>query len=273
MSLAAVNPKFGLLRGYIDWDLGRSAEGGKDYAGAVRLYSSALQFGESALFLNERGTAYLNQKKYAEAYADLIKARDADPCNPGILTSLGGACYGLGQNSEASKYLHQASVLDAGAPAIAQWQKWIGNDLIVRGSEKLQARAFEDALELFDRAVEFDPNSADAFYYRAAANASLGRVVPATNDALNAIRLNPHHMASYQLLGQIYAAHGDWESMISAWSKFIALEPGNAGAYLERSAAYMQKGNPDAALRDAQKACSLGENKGCAFAARIQSGQ
>ncbi len=267
--LAGVNPKLTLLRGYIDWDMGRSAEANKDLANAIRLYTSALQYGDSPVFLYERGTAYLSDHQFPQAFADLSKALDADPSNPDVLTSLGATCYRLGQSAEALKYLQKALALDASSSWVKEWQGWIGNDLLTRGNERLNAREYDQALEFYNRSLEFNPDNPQVYYYRAASNASLGRMVQAVNDALNAIRMNPRHFESYQLLSGIYAARGDWDAIVDSWTRFIVLEPDNGDAYLERATAYARKGDMEASLRDARKACDLGQSKGCEIARRL----
>ena len=49
----------------------------------------------------------------------------------------------------------------------------------------------------------------------------------------------------------------------SYWTRFLALEPGHADAYLERAGTHRHAGNAEASRADLKKACDLGNQKAC----------
>jgi hypothetical protein len=57
-----------------------------------------------------------------------------------------------------------------------------------------------------------------------------------------------------------------WSEVAACWSEFIAQEPGNAQAYLERGGAHYRRGDSARAHADAEKACSLGASEACGIA-------
>ena len=71
-------------------------------------------------------------------------------------------------------------------------------------------------------------------------------------------RLDPRHFESYRNVDWLLAQRGDWDGVITHWTRYIELEPLNGQAYLERGGAYHRKGDQRAALADADKACGLG---------------
>ena len=55
----------------------------------------------------------------------------------------------------------------------------------------------------------------------------------------------------------------EWDRIISYWNAFLALEPENARAYLERSGTYYHKRDFARSLEDLKQACDLGSKEGC----------
>jgi tetratricopeptide (TPR) repeat protein len=85
-----------------------------------------------------------------------------------------------------------------------------------------------------------------------------------------AIESDPTFQSACDAVDEILSRRREWDRVIACWTRVIAAQPGNAHAYLERGGAYSQKHDLANALSDADKACSLGEQKGCQYAARLR---
>ena len=65
------------------------------------------------------------------------------------------------------------------------------------------------------------------------------------------------------MLDWLLGKEGRWDDVIARWDRFIALEPKNANAYLERAGTHRHKGDMRAALADLKSACDLGNGNAC----------
>jgi len=105
-----------------------------------------------------------------------------------------------------------------------------------RGLEFSRAGDDDKAVTEFERAVEFDPKSFDA----------------------------------YKGLDDILSKRGQWAVIIEYWTRYIAQAPDDGRAYCERGGAYSRLADVASELRDADKACSLGNQKCCQIAANYR---
>jgi adenylate cyclase len=93
------------------------------------------------------------------------------------------------------------------------------------------------------RAVELDPNSADAYVWLGIALNYAGRSEEAVHLFERAIRLNPFAHTWYFLhLGNAYQFLGRYDEAIAAYQKALRLSPNNLFAHLNLTATYSQLG-------------------------------
>ena len=122
----------------------------------------------------------------------------------------------------------------------------------------------DGAIARYTWAIQLSPANAEALYWRGRAyllgKNDRGRALA---DFESAIQLDPRHFESYRNVDWLLAQRGDWDGVITHWTRYIELEPLNGQAYLERGGAYHRKGDERAALADAHKACELGAPRAC----------
>ena len=179
-----------------------------------------------------------------------------------IVLLAAAACGGLGEAGEAN---------EAGAAFAAQgmWQQ---------------------AVAEYDRAIELEPDLAEAYNNRGAAHRAQGNLEAALADFMEATRLKDDlavaqvnlaavlldlgrteeavtHLdrafllplsevevaSAYYYYGRVHAAREDWEAAIDALSEAIELDSENADAYYIRGQAYLALGMVPSGLRDAQE--------------------
>jgi hypothetical protein len=86
--------------------------------------------------------------------------------------------------------------------------------------------AFEDALNDFARAVEFDPRSARPFAYRAWTYAKLHQVEAGLKDVHRALKLDADSAEAHWARAELLQAQGQAASAIQDLQKAVSLDPG-----------------------------------------------
>ena len=94
-----------------------------------------------------------------------------------------------------------------------------------------------------DKAVELNPDDADAYVLRSAVKVDKGDLDGAIADDTKAIELNPNDADAYVNRGIAKRAKGDLDGAIADSTRAIELKPDDADAYVLRSAAKVDKGD------------------------------
>lgn len=132
-----------------------------------------------------------------------------------------------------------------------------------KGRRLHNQRSYQEALAEFNKAIEIDPRSAEVYYWRGRTLINLGKPGQGMEDFKTAVKLKPDYSDAYDILGWLAAKQGQAEEGIAYLTKSIALKPDNAWAFYNRSSLLFAKGDLAGAMRDAEKACSLGFQDGC----------
>ena len=122
------------------------------------------------------------------------------------------------------------------APAFLAW-----------GEALSESGKYEQAVQVYNRAIRLDPRLADAYIGRGIAYRALGRPDRAIKDYDEAIGLSPRLAGAYFNRGVAQQELGDLQQAIQDFDATIRLDPQNADAYLSRGNAYLK-------LRDFQRA-------------------
>jgi tetratricopeptide (TPR) repeat protein len=77
------------------------------------------------------------------------------------------------------------------------------------------------------------------------------------------VRLKPDYVEAWDNLGWLASKQDRVEEAIAYLTRSVELKPENAWAFYNRSRLFFSKGDVASALRDAEKACSLGYQDGC----------
>jgi tetratricopeptide (TPR) repeat protein len=265
-----INPRLAVLRGYIAWDQGRVAEQKGDRQAALQLYTQALSKGSMVPFLSSREHLFRTMERYDDALADIRVGLSLDPYDSGLLKDLVDVQSAKGVDLEALDALSLLTRIDPkGSDAVSAKRRAAGG-LVSQAYKLYKAKDYGGALTQYNRAMQYNPEHGETYYYRASTYLALGRYDESLSDARRAIELEPHRIDFYRYADYVLVQHQRWGEIISMWDRFLSQDPNNADAYLERSGAYFYKGDQQAALRDAELACKLGKQEGCAFAFRMK---
>jgi tetratricopeptide (TPR) repeat protein len=94
----------------------------------------------------------------------------------------------------------------------------------------------------------------------------------AEGDFKAAVKLRPDYAEAYDNLGLLASVAGRVDEGIAHLTKSVELKPENARAFYHRSRLFFLKGDVASAMRDAEKACSLGDQDGCKAYETYRSG-
>ena len=112
-------------------------------------------------------------------------------------------------------------------------------------------------IKYFSKALELDPNLAEAYEKRGMLYYFQEKYDNVIQDFQAYIRLAPPKAEAYRMLGMGYLKSGFYERAIDRFTRAIELEPQMTSAYSYRAEAYRLRGMTDEALRDCIKAIEL----------------
>jgi tetratricopeptide (TPR) repeat protein len=149
-------------------------------------------------------------------------------------------------------------------------------DLKTPGSERTDARthllkgyrlhrqkSYNAAVEELNKAIQADPGNAEAYYWRGRTLVNLGSLDQGVEDFKKAVSLKPDYSEAYDHLGWLATKEGEVDEGIAYLTKSIEFKPDNGWAFFSRSKLFFSKGDVASAMKDAEKACSLGYQDGC----------
>ena len=113
---------------------------------------------------------------------------------------------------------------------------------VKEGEAKLKEGHYEQAIEEFKKAIELDPDSADAHYSLGVAYLKTGARVEALDHLREAIRLRPDWVEAHYSLARAYYDFGDYKSAATSFEEALRLKPDFFAAMLELGATYQHSG-------------------------------
>jgi tetratricopeptide (TPR) repeat protein len=113
------------------------------------------------------------------------------------------------------------------------------------------------AMESYQKAVEINPNFADAYLGLAAVYFLDEKVDEAIKYFKKAIEINPKHVAAYYNLGTMHEYIGQIDEAIASFEKIVEIDPNLEGVYITLGDLYSEKGDRDKAITAYQKVIEL----------------
>ncbi len=150
-----------------------------------------------------------------------------------------------------------------------------------RGVTLYEQGRLDKAIGEFTKAIELDPNYAEAYRSRGFAYSKKGKdhwayaditkkpvdyanakaiYQRAIADYTKAIKLDPNDAMAYLSRGEAFFMQGKSDWAIDDYTKAIELDPNDARAYMFRSAVYAVRWETDKAIADLEKAIEVSRN-------------
>ena len=126
-----------------------------------------------------------------------------------------------------------------------------------KGNFLMMLDQMDEAIEVYSRAIELNPNHAASYSNRGAAYCGRDEFDLAIADYNKAIELDPELAQAYSNRGAAYWGKDEFDLAIADYNKAIELDPKLAHAYYNRGATYRAEGAFDLAIADCTKAIEL----------------
>lgn len=131
------------------------------------------------------------------------------------------------------------------------------NDYIASAKTKYAKGDFNGAIAILTKAIELNPNNAEAYNDRGFAKNTKGDFDDAIADYDKAIKLHSNYALAYTNRGLTKDLKGNHNGAIADWTEAIKLDPKFALPYYNRGTAEYHEGNLDTAMTDLDKAIEL----------------
>lgn len=129
---------------------------------------------------------------------------------------------------------------------------------IYRGAARYwQKSDFDGAITDYTRAIELDPEDAEAYNYRGFAHLYNGDIDKAIADYTKAIDIDQELTEAYKDRATAYLANSNFDNAINDYTKAIQLDPDDTNIYNYRGFAYFRNSEIDKAIDDLSRAIQL----------------
>jgi tetratricopeptide (TPR) repeat protein len=204
--------------------------------------------------LQEQSVGYRYLENYEQALTVINQAISLFPNNPNSYNEKLVVLIKLNRYDEGLAAINQAINL---APRAA----WYGN----RGNLYSDLQKYELALSDYSKAIEINPNFAEAYGNRGNLYYYQQKYDLALSDYSKAIEINPNYANAYLNRGTVYSDLQKYELALSDYSKAIEINPNFAEAYYNRGNLYYYQQKYDLALSDYSKAIEINPNFALAY--------
>lgn len=130
------------------------------------------------------------------------------------------------------------------------------------------APRLEEKVQWLTKALEQQPDLAEAYNDRGILYAQLGQLDQALKDFTAALSLNPNYAKVYNNRGNLHQKRGDLDKALEDYNQALALKANYALAYVNRGNVHQKKGLVDQALADYTKAIALKPNDAMPYSNR-----
>ena len=131
---------------------------------------------------------------------------------------------------------------------------------LARGFVKSDLQQYTEAIQDLDKAISLNPQYTEAYYLRGLAKNELQQYTEAIKDFDKAISLNPQLTNAYFKRGSAEFSLQQYTEAIKDFDKVISLNPQYTGAYCYRGLAKSELQQYTEAIKDFNKAISLNPN-------------
>lgn len=151
----------------------------------------------------------------------------------------------------------------------AEWEQYVAahgktgsadastGTLIKTGQNSYDSGKYADAVDAFTRAIQANPNSAEAYAGRGLAKRGLNDNSGAMADVTRALELDPKNADAYRGRSMIKRGQNDYQGALSDADRSVQLAPNNYRAYLTRGLAKNGLNDLNGALADYTRAIEL----------------
>jgi tetratricopeptide (TPR) repeat protein len=155
--------------------------------------------------------------------------------------------------------------------AIALYDKAIEIDpnnvkvLVTKGEILYELARFKEAIALYDKAIEIEPKFKEAWYNKGLALAKLGRYQAALSCFDKAIEIDPNNPDAWESKGLALYKFGKYKEAVTSFDKAIEIDPNNPDAWESKGLALYKLGRYREAVTSFDKAIEIDPNNASAW--------
>jgi len=240
-----------------NYDRGLAEFRSANYAAAAKLFASteaAFPGKTDALLYQAKSLVHLPDFWGAEKALRGYLASHNDSSD--ALYLLGFVLNRLDRPAESLQiYTHAATIIQPASDDL----KIVGLDYVLLGD-------YADAIKWLEKAVQFDPQNGDAWYFLGRAYYTRARLTEAQKAFQKVLDLDPRNARAENNLGLIFETQGNPMAAMTAYRKAIAWQQGNlhpsAQPYVNLGNLLMEQGKLQEAAAPLEKAVALAPNDG-----------
>ncbi len=201
-----------------------------------------------------RGRGYLMEYQKAENVDSAIevfqRALERDPNYTLAYAGLGESYWHKYEATHAAEWMTRA--LEACQKAAA-----LGEGAICLGHVRNETGKYDQAVSEFQRALQLDPTSDDAYRGLGFAYEHLGKTAEAEQTYRRAIAVRPQYWAGYNWLGTFFFRQGRFQEASTMFQQVTALAPDSFRGYQNLGGAYTALGRFDLAVPALERSVHL----------------
>ncbi|BDS11428.1 tetratricopeptide repeat protein [Aureispira anguillae] len=126
-----------------------------------------------------------------------------------------------------------------------------------QGSLNLKSKAYDEAIEDFNRAIQLKPNFIKAYHNRSIAYSEIGNIEAALKDLDKSLEIDSNDCHTYYYTGRIKHQQGDTKEAIKDFTHCLKKDPTFHPAYSDRATIYFSLKNYERAIKDYTEAINL----------------
>jgi len=256
------NQEIHLLFGSIYTNMAMDLRKAKKFNEALALTAKALEYGDHYSFYEEQARILIDMNEYASALDDINKAISLRPNAPSPY--LGRAMI-YAATDRLEETIADLDYIEARFPQhtmLESTRKWCAGKFLLRGSEAGKSDSFA-AIAYFDKALMIQECDGRAYHMKGHAYAMMMDFNNAISALEKAAQCGYRDIMAFKMLDYCLAYQQRWDDILQWWAVYLAWDPENGEAYLERAGTYKHKGDSQSALADLKRACDLGQRKAC----------
>jgi tetratricopeptide (TPR) repeat protein len=187
-----------------------------------------------ASFLESFGRDFNSSGKHRRFVADALQH------DPDSLAELSRTLRNTGKIGDAKKFLEKALQMRPG-----------NSDFLVQKAILLtELEEKDEAIKVFQRAIELDPTGVEARYnFAMALDSKWGQKEEAISELLKIIRVAPKDLGARMFLGSLYSRLGRFSEALPQYNASIRIQPNYAQGYYGLGLTHTALGNTASALR------------------------
>lgn len=141
------------------------------------------------------------------------------------------------------------------------WLRKTARDYVLEGTEQSMRGDYERAITTLSKAIQLDPQHAEAYMNRGIAYLESGQANKALRDFAESLRLEPNALCYYNR-AQAWLARRDLERAAADLDEAVRLVPEDAESFNMRAIVLCEQGEYERALADIERAIELGHGSG-----------